>query len=121
MGEQAEHLIAAEEEDPVENIAYEISGSVYDELASLGINASEDVEDIFPCGPGQIEFLTQGHNTAQQYWQLTVCRPVAPDFDLDRWVKATNELTSRNKILRTTYLKSNPSKPLSWVQVSSSE
>lgn len=112
--------MAAEEEEPVQTMVYDIPGSVHDELTRLGINPNEDVEDIFPCGPGQIEFLTQGHNTAKQYWQLTVCRPVAPDFDLGLWVDTTKELTSRNQILRTTYLKSDSSKPLSWMQVSSS-
>ena len=111
-------MTAAEEEEPVEDIVYVIPDSVHDELARLGINSNEEVEDIFPCGPGQVEFLTQGHNTAQQHWQLTVCRAVPSDFDLDLWVKVTTELTSRNQILRTTYIKSDSSKPTSWMQVS---
>lgn len=112
-------MIAAEEEEPVQIIDYDIPESIYHDLASFGIK-SDEIEDIFPCGPGQMEFLTQGHNTAKQYWQLTVCRTVALDFDLDHWVNVTKELTSRNQILRTTYLKSDSSNPLSWMQVSSS-
>ena len=109
---------AAQQEAPVESIIYEIPQSIYDALTEKGISIENEVEDIFPCGPGQVEFLTQGHNTAEQYWQLTVCRSVSEGFDLDLWLEATHELTVRNQILRTTYMKSDAFDSLSWMQVS---
>lgn len=118
LAEQAKHLTRSTQQEPVHNIVYEIPDSVYENLRDVGIDIGEDVEDIFPCGPGQIEFLTQGHNTPKQYWQLTVCRPLAVGFDVESWLMATNELTARNQILRTTYIKSDPLDPLSWIQAS---
>ena len=118
LAEQAVHLKAIQQVDPLEPIVYDVPRFIYDSLIEVGVSVVEDVEDIFPCGPGQVEFLTQGHNTSKQYWQLTVCRSLSEGFDLDLWRSTTTELTVRNQILRTTYVKSDPHDPLSWMQVS---
>ncbi len=118
LAEQAKHLTPSAQEEPVHNIVYEIPDSVHDSLRDAGINVGVHVEDMFPCGPGQTEFLTQGQNTPKQYWQLTVCRPLAMGFDVESWLMATNKLTARNQILRTTYIKSDPLDSLSWMQAS---
>lgn len=77
----------------------------------------DDVEDIYPCGAGQIEFLTQGRKD-RQFWNLTVYRDLPADFDLDAWKEATQRLTARNQILRAFYVLADENDPSSWYQVS---
>ncbi|KAF4539078.1 putative nonribosomal peptide synthase [Lasiodiplodia theobromae] len=76
----------------------------------------DDVEDIYPCGAGQIEFLTQGRKD-RQYWNLTVHRDLPASFDLDAWKAATTQLTARNQILRAFYVLADEADPASWYQV----
>lgn len=97
------------------DLRYEISPDVYNKLQEAEISRS-DIEDIYPCGPGQIEFLTQGRK-GKQFWQLTTDRLLPKNFDLEKWLEATKELTRRNQILRAMYLKSTDSDPQSWVQI----
>lgn len=76
--------------------------AVFDRLSEMGIS-KEEVEDVYRCGPGQIEFLTQG-NKEEQFWQLMTIRPLPEDFDVNRWIELTTKLTERNQILRALYL-----------------
>ena len=117
LSEQAQHLKPAKQQEAVQELKYEAPVSVTEALSKAGVDVARDVEDIFPAGPGQIEFLHQGHNTSKQYWQLTVHRPLAADFDLHAWLEATKGLTARNQILRASYIKADDEDPLSWVQV----
>ena len=99
----------------VEDIHYKFDKNFYARLEAASVLRS-DIEDIYPCSPGQVEFLIQGH-TQKQFWQLTTDRPLPSGFDFDKWLMTTRELTKKNQILRAMYLKSNESDPLSWVQV----
>jgi aryl carrier-like protein len=118
LAEQAKHLKSAELKEPVREVQFEIPPSVVSALRNANINVDRCIEDIFPCGPGQIEFLTQGH-TKHQFWNLTACRELPKDFDIKRWLEATMDLTAKNQILRTMYYQARSDDPGSWVQVSS--
>ncbi|KAK3356396.1 hypothetical protein B0T25DRAFT_589035 [Lasiosphaeria hispida] len=99
----------------IQSVGHVVKQEIHDKLRAAGLDA-QDIEDIYPCAPGQVEFLTQGH-TASQFWQLMTVRPLARDFDFNRWVELTRKLTAANQILRAMYLKQDESDPLSWVQV----
>lgn len=101
--------------ETVRHINYQPSHVVYEHLARTGISTN-DVEDIYPCSPGQIEFLTQG-NKQEQFWQLLAVRNLPDGFDFDRWVYLTTKLTRNNPILRTLYLYTDENDPRTAVQV----
>ena len=117
LAEQARHLKPTKRQETIQDIKHDVPASVRIALEKAGVDIESGVEDIYRAGPGQIEFLHQGHNTDKQYWQLTVYRPVAADFDLNMWLDAAKALTARNQILRTTYIKADPTDSLSWMQV----
>lgn len=89
--------------------------TAYGRLSQLNIS-QDDVEDVYPCSPGQIEFLTQG-SKQDQFWQLMTVRSLPEDFDFDRWLHLTAKLTEHNPILRTLYLCINERDPLTAIQV----
>ncbi|OJD24643.1 hypothetical protein ACJ73_03990 [Blastomyces percursus] len=96
--------------------ACEVEGDIYDRLHRSGIDQNA-IEAIYPCVPGQVEFLTQGH-TDDQFWQLQTIRRVPSDFDVERWLDLVRKLTAKNAILRAMFVKSvkNEEAP-KWVQV----
>lgn len=116
LAEQAKHLKAAKPKGSVHEVRYDIPKSISSALSRLTTSVDQYVEDIFPCGPGQVEFLVQGH-TKHQFWNLTACRELPEDFDLKLWLETTKALTARNQILRTMYLQADHSDPGSWFQV----
>lgn len=83
-------------------IQYKVSDGVWERLSQIGVQKHE-VEDIYPCSPGQIEFLTQG-NKEEQFWQLMAVRELPEGFDFDRWIHLTTKLTQNNQILRALYV-----------------
>ncbi|KAJ5369521.1 non-ribosomal peptide synthetase [Penicillium cosmopolitanum] len=85
-----------------QNIQYKPPDTVWERLSQLGVRKDE-VEDIYPCSPGQIEFLTQG-NKQEQFWQLLAVRELPKDFDFDRWIQLTTKLTQNSQILRALYV-----------------
>lgn len=117
LAEQARHLKAMKREVSVQEIKYEIPASLMSALAQVTTNVEEYVEDIYPCGPGQIEFLTQGHKK-HQFWNLTACRELPADFDLNLWLETTKATTARNQIMRAMYFQADNNDPSSWFQVS---
>ncbi|EEH46738.2 uncharacterized protein PADG_02836 [Paracoccidioides brasiliensis Pb18] len=95
---------------------FTVEDDIYNALNKSGVRET-DIEAIYPCVPGQIEFLTQGH-TDHQFWQLQTVRKVPSDFDVERWVELVENLTARNTILRSMFVKSLKHKePPKWVQV----
>lgn len=118
LAEQAKYLKLAKNKQPAPVAKYEIPQAALSALDNANIAVDRYIEDIYPCGPGQIEFLTQGH-TKQQFWNLTACRQLSKGFNIDHWLDSTRELTARNQILRTMYYQAVSSDPGSWVQVSS--
>lgn len=94
---------------------YQPPDAVYERLSHIGVLQAE-VEDIYPCSPGQIEFLTQG-NKEDQFWQLMAVRELPKDFDFDRWVQLTTRLTQKHQILRALYLYPDKDDPQTAIQV----
>lgn len=99
----------------VRQMNYHPSDAVYEEIVRTGISAN-DIEDIYPCSPGQIEFLTQG-NKQEQFWQLMAVRKLPDNLDFDRWIYLTTKLTRNNPILRTLYLYTDKNNPRTAIQV----
>lgn len=98
-----------------QKMGFQALETAYECLSQLTIS-QDDVEDVYPCSPGQIEFLTQGWKQ-DQFWQLMTVRSLPKDFDFDRWVHLTAKLTEHNPILRTLYLCIDERDPLTAVQV----
>lgn len=98
--QQAKGMVISAAAQP--NLSYQPPDRVYACLSQMNISR-KDIEDIYPCSPGQIEFLTQG-NKPEQFWQLMSVRALPDDLDFNRWIYLTTELTQRNQILRALYL-----------------
>ncbi|KFY40715.1 hypothetical protein V494_03345 [Pseudogymnoascus sp. VKM F-4513 (FW-928)] len=116
LGEQAKNLKAAQKKKVAAEVKYETPKSVLSAMGNAGIDFHQYVEDVYPCGAGQIEFLTQGHKK-QQFWNLTACRELSPHFDLQLRKDTTRELTARNQILRTMYFQADQNDESSWYQI----
>lgn len=114
LEEQAK-LLKVSTSSVLKHTEFIVPNSVHEKLQAAGLS-SNDIEEIYPCAPGQVEFLTQGH-TKEQFWQLMTVRRLPENFDLNQWIKLTTELTKLNQILRAMYLKQDEDDPLSWVQV----
>ncbi|KAB8221905.1 hypothetical protein BDV33DRAFT_201906 [Aspergillus novoparasiticus] len=61
-----------------------------------------EYEYIYPCPPGQAEFLTQGAHP-EALWSLMTVRKVGPDFEPKQWIDLVRQLTRTDDILRTTF------------------
>ncbi|KAM3424660.1 hypothetical protein BST61_g6648 [Cercospora zeina] len=95
---------------------FQVPESVKHAIEETGLKYEDDVEDIYPCGPGQSEFLSRG-SEPEQYWNLVVCRDLPSDFDLERWLRVTQSLTARNQILRATYYPVSSAHETNWYQI----
>jgi aryl carrier-like protein len=115
LAEQAKYLKAMGKKEPLKEVRFEIPQSVSSALSRSNVDVDRDVEVIYPAGPGQIEFLTQGH-TKHQFWSLTACRDLPQGFDFDHWVETTKALTARNQIMRTMYFQASNDAG-SWYQI----
>ncbi|KAJ7446903.1 tyrocidine synthetase 1 [Mycena galericulata] len=109
MAGKVKLLVAASTSPAVARKAYVPGEDAY-ELTGL---LKEDVDTILPAGPGQVEFLELG-GKAEKFWLLQTTRELPPDIDFARWVEVTAELTRRNPILRTTFVKDGNER---WLQV----
>jgi aryl carrier-like protein len=116
LADQAKHLKPLQGKKAAVEVKYEIPATVMSAIGNAGIGYEQDIEDIYPCGSGQIEFITQGHKN-QQFWNLTACRELPPDFDLEQWKVVTTQLTEKNQILRTMYYQADRNNNSSWYQV----
>ncbi|KAL5363155.1 Nonribosomal peptide synthetase 7 [Aspergillus floccosus] len=101
--------------ETVQNLEFQTPEAVYKYLAQVGISLS-NVEDIYPCSPGQIEFFVQGEKQ-DRFWQLMAVRTLPSDFDFDRWIYLTTKLTKINHILRALYVQTDSQNPQTLVQV----
>ncbi|PGH05141.1 hypothetical protein AJ79_06889 [Helicocarpus griseus UAMH5409] len=103
-------------EVPLSPQLYGVEDDIYDTLGKSSVHEN-DIEAIYPCVPGQVEFLSQGH-TEHQFWQLQTVRRVPSDFDVQRWLELVRQLTANNAILRSMFIKSaRHMEPPKWVQV----
>lgn len=98
-------------ENAAETRVFEIPPVVQERLDAAELKLGEDIEYVYPCPPGQTEFLTQG-SRLDQMWVLQAVRRMPASADPERWLAATRALTEANDILRTTYLQVAPGK---WV------
>ena len=73
------------------------------QVRDAGLSFENDVEYIYPCPPGQDEFLERG-SKASKMWVLMTIRPMEHDWKL--WAATVQKLTETEDILRTTYLRS---------------
>lgn len=80
LSEQASHMkpVAGGKVKTLKPVEYNIPQSVFHAIEEAGLDQAE-IEDIYPCGPGQVEFLTQGKDE-NQFWNLTACRAI-PEED----------------------------------------
>ncbi|GFF71641.1 nonribosomal peptide synthetase 3 [Aspergillus lentulus] len=70
-------------------------------ISAAGLQATQ-YEYIYPCPPGQAEFLTQGAHP-EALWSLMTVRKVGNDFEPRQWIDLVRQLTTTNEILRTTF------------------
>ncbi|GAB1205147.1 hypothetical protein APSETT445_003817 [Aspergillus pseudonomiae] len=70
-------------------------------ISATGLQPTE-YEYIYPCPPGQAEFLTQGAHP-EALWSLMAVRKVGTNFDSIQWIDLVQQLTTTNDILRTTF------------------
>ena len=63
-----------------------------------------DIVHVFPCPPGQEEFLDQG-SREEQFWVLMTVRQFPDEIDFTDWFKRVRQLTVDNEILRSTFTK----------------
>lgn len=97
------NLDAVAEEEEVEEVVYKTPAAVEEAVQAVGL-AEQDVEYIYPCPPGQSEFLTQGARVSQ-HWDLMAVRQLPAGADIKSWSELTKQLTQTNDILRTTFTK----------------
>ncbi|KAI9778948.1 MAG: hypothetical protein M1835_004799 [Candelina submexicana] len=107
-------IVSSESRARLADTKYGFEDDVHDELSAAGIER-EVVEAIYPCLPGQAEFLTQGR-TKHQFWQLMTVRKLPVNFDLQRWTELLTTLTTRNQILRAIFLNVQSNEDPKWVQ-----
>lgn len=70
-------------------------------ISAAGLQPAE-YEYIYPCPPGQAEFLTQGAHP-EALWSLMTVRKVGNDFEPRQWIDLVRQLTMTKEILRTTF------------------
>ncbi|KAI1368161.1 hypothetical protein F5Y08DRAFT_10285 [Xylaria arbuscula] len=120
LAEQAACLKPIKETGSRTDVKYSIPQSLKQAVRNTPGLEVEDIEEAFPCGPGQTEFLTQGVKP-EQFWNLVACRALPYDFDLDAWKEVTRKLTAANQILRAFYFQADPNDATSWYQISLKE
>lgn len=113
--EQAKRLIPSQTRRSHQVMGFDVEDDLYKRLQDAGVN-KPDIEEIYPCTPGQVEFLTQGHSR-HQFWQLMTVRRLPKDFDINRWIDLTTRLTAANQILRAMFAETKEGSKTIWAQV----
>lgn len=113
--EQAKRLKLSQTSRSRQIMEFRVEDGLYKRLQDAGVNKN-DVEEIYPCIPGQVEFLTQGHNP-HQFWQLMTVRRLPKDFDINKWIELATRLTLMNQILRAMFVETNEGGAKIWVQI----
>ncbi|KAF2809259.1 acetyl-CoA synthetase-like protein [Mytilinidion resinicola] len=93
-----------EKAEVIAQCVFEVVQEGKDAIQAMGLSWEEDVEYVFPCPPGQAEFLNQG-NRPEQMWVLQTVRHMSAGVDQERWIRATTKLSKANDILRTVWIK----------------
>jgi hypothetical protein len=87
----------------IKHEAYRPPSSIYEMLNEKNIG-KDDIEYIYPCPPGQTEFLDQGSKDNQN-WVVTAVKPFEPHHSIDSYMDLIQQLTRINDILRSTFTK----------------
>ena len=72
-------------------------------LNSYGVQKAE-YEYIYPCPPGQAQFLSQG-SKKEQNWVVMIARKLTQSDNIDAWISKAKLLAQTNDILRTTFVR----------------
>jgi len=91
-------VMTAEEVDGAAMVAFEPVEQVVSTFSKC------EYESIYPCPPGQAEFLECG-SRPESFWTLTATRKLATVTGIIEWVELIRKLTEANEILRTTFAK----------------
>jgi hypothetical protein len=62
------------------------------------------ISSVYPCPPGQEEFLNQGERDSQM-WCMMASRKLPEFINADEWLEGTKKLTEINGILRSSWLR----------------
>lgn len=82
--------------------AFEPSPSLQNLVEHTGLRP-DDFEYIYPCPPGQAEFLDHGARK-EQHWVVMTVRPLPESTDIEAWIQTATKLAEVNEILRTTFV-----------------
>ena len=72
-------------------------------LSSYGVQQA-DYEYIYPCPPGQAQFLSQGAKE-EQNWVVMIARKFTQSENIDAWIAKAKQLAQTDDILRTTFIR----------------
>ncbi|PWY85083.1 acetyl-CoA synthetase-like protein [Aspergillus heteromorphus CBS 117.55] len=103
LGSMAEQLQQeSEDEKASQAVVFSPSTELISTITSHGLQ-QEQYEYIYPCPPGQAEFLTQGARP-ETFWRLMAVRALGKNTEqVTQWVDLVKQLTQTNEILRTTF------------------
>lgn len=86
-----------------ETQSFEPSHEVQIELESYSMDKTS-YSCVYPCPPGQAEFLSQGAQD-EQYWVVMTARKLPKTTNVHEWIHTAEKLAEVNDILRTTFFR----------------
>ncbi|KJZ77826.1 hypothetical protein HIM_03003 [Hirsutella minnesotensis 3608] len=102
LGDIAETMKRAETRSSAPRKQFAISESVMTRIQQSDLDFEKDVDYVYPCPPGQGEFLSQGARD-EQVWQLMAVRAMET-IEPAEWFKSTKQLAEIHDILRTSWV-----------------
>ncbi|KAF9888999.1 hypothetical protein FE257_008169 [Aspergillus nanangensis] len=96
-----------------ETPTYRSPASVIHTVKNSGLSMEKDVEYVYPCPPGQVQFLEEG-DRPEQMWVLMTARRMPKETQYGNWIENTTQLTKVNHILRTSWTRSSETE---WLDV----
>ncbi|KAL5358058.1 hypothetical protein BJX96DRAFT_173097 [Aspergillus floccosus] len=85
--------------------AFQTPQRVIDAAEKSGLSMENDVEYVYPCPPGQAQFLEEG-DRPEQMWVLMASRRMSKETRYEDWIENTTRLAEINDILRTSWMRS---------------
>ena len=105
LGSMAEHLQRESDEAAATSrtLVFSPPKELDPIISSAGLRGDK-YEYIYPCPPGQAEFLSQGAQP-EAFWCLMTVRSLGLNGNPTQWIDLVKRLTETNDILRTTFIK----------------
>ncbi|KAJ5917883.1 Nonribosomal peptide synthetases (NRPS) [Penicillium verhagenii] len=106
LGSMAEHLQRDTNDEPAATspkLVFSPPAELDRIVTSTGLGG-DNHEYIYPCPPGQAEFLSQGARP-ESFWCLMAVRSLGYSSNVTQWIDLATKLTETNDILRTTFVK----------------